>query len=175
MQILDACCGSKMFWYDKDNSLTTYMDNREIDTTLCDGRKLVIKPDIIADFTNVPFDDGTFDLVVFDPPHLINAGANSWLAQKYGVLPKDWQDYLRKGFSECFRALRTHGILIFKWNTAQIPFNDVVKLAPEPPLFGDRRSDTRWTVFCKGAREQEECKAHLREDRQKLMGKEWKE
>lgn len=29
MKILDACCGSKMFWFDKDNEYTTYMDIRE--------------------------------------------------------------------------------------------------------------------------------------------------
>lgn len=26
MKILDVCCGSKMFWYDKQEAHTTYMD-----------------------------------------------------------------------------------------------------------------------------------------------------
>ncbi|QHJ78327.1 MAG: hypothetical protein [Bacteriophage sp.] len=28
MKILDACCGSKMFWYNKHEPHTTYIDNR---------------------------------------------------------------------------------------------------------------------------------------------------
>ena len=48
--ILDACCGSRMFWFDKAEPHTTYIDNRELEDTLCDGRKLTINPDIVADF-----------------------------------------------------------------------------------------------------------------------------
>lgn len=47
---MDACCGSRMFWFDKENPNVTFMDNRELEDTLCDGRKLVIKPDIVGDF-----------------------------------------------------------------------------------------------------------------------------
>lgn len=81
-RILDACCGSKMFWFDKNHEDVIFMDNRELSTTLCDGRKLIVKPDLIADFRNMPFDDESFYLVVFDPPHLIKAGNSSWLAKK---------------------------------------------------------------------------------------------
>ena len=28
IQILDACCGGKMFWFDKHEPHTTYLDNR---------------------------------------------------------------------------------------------------------------------------------------------------
>lgn len=27
-KILDACCGSRMFWFNKENKNTVYMDNR---------------------------------------------------------------------------------------------------------------------------------------------------
>lgn len=87
--ILDACCGSRMFWYNKKNPNVTYMDNRVLHTTLSDGRKLIIEPDVIGDFRNMPFPDNSFYQVIFDPPHLIHAGANSWLAKKYGVLNGD--------------------------------------------------------------------------------------
>lgn len=46
MKILDACCGSKMFWFDREHKETVYMDNRTENTTLCDGRKLIVKPDM---------------------------------------------------------------------------------------------------------------------------------
>lgn len=29
MRILDVCCGSRMFWYDKHELHTTYMDIRK--------------------------------------------------------------------------------------------------------------------------------------------------
>ena len=29
MKILDVCCGSKMFWYDKNNKDVTFVDNRK--------------------------------------------------------------------------------------------------------------------------------------------------
>ena len=74
--ILDACCGSRMFWFDKSNKNTVFMDNRTLEDTLCDGRTLSVHPDVIGDFRNIPFDDNTFKLVVFDPPHLIHAGEN---------------------------------------------------------------------------------------------------
>lgn len=151
-RILDACCGSRMFWYDRENKHTIYQDNRELNTTLCDGRKLEIKPDTFGDFRKMDYADNTFDLVVFDPPHLNKAGKNSWLAQKYGVLAENWQEDIKAGFEECFRVLRPFGTLVFKWNEVQIPFSEVVKLAPEEPLFGDKRVNTRWVVFCKGAR-----------------------
>lgn len=153
-EILDACCGSKMFWYDRNNEHTCYVDCRKADETLCDGRRLEVKPDVLADFRDMPFPDNAFNLVVFDPPHLYRAGANSWLAKKYGVLPPEfeWQEYLKAGFTECYRVLRPFGVLLFKWNSDQIPFAEVIKLAPEKPLLGDRTGKTRWTVFVKGAR-----------------------
>ena len=85
-RVLDPCCGSKMFWFDKNNPDVEFCDCRELNANLCDGRKLIIKPDIITDFTNLPFDDNTFWHVVFDPPHMITLGENSWMAKKYGVL-----------------------------------------------------------------------------------------
>ena len=32
IKILDACCGSRMFWFDKNESHTTFMDIRLIKT-----------------------------------------------------------------------------------------------------------------------------------------------
>lgn len=63
-KILDACCGSRMFWFDKNNPDVVFADNRKLDTTLCDGRTLVIEPDMIIDFRDMPFNDNTFKGVV---------------------------------------------------------------------------------------------------------------
>lgn len=85
-RVLDPCCGSRMFWFDKNNPDVEFCDIREFEDTLCDGRKLSVAPDTIADFTNLPFEDNTFWHIVFDPPHMTSLGENSWMAKKYGVL-----------------------------------------------------------------------------------------
>lgn len=72
--ILDACCGSRMFWFNKENPMALYMDNRELEDTLCDGRSLQVKPDVVGDFRHMPFENESFRLVVFDPPHLRTQG-----------------------------------------------------------------------------------------------------
>jgi SAM-dependent methyltransferase len=149
-RILDACCGSRMFWFDRQNDDVLYMDNRQLNDELCDGRKLEINPDVVADFRNMPFEDDSFYLVVFDPPHLLKAGENSWLAKKYGKLDQSWRDDIAKGFSECMRVLKPNGSLIFKWNEDQIKLSEILKVIDEQPLFGNRRNKTHWLVFMKG-------------------------
>lgn len=139
-----------MFWFDKENEYVLFTDNRELDTTLCDGRKLTVKPDKIVDFRNMPYNDNIFKMVVFDPPHLIKAGEKSWLRQKYGILPNDWQQYIKQGFDECFRVLELHGTLVFKWNEEQIKLKEIISAIGHKPLFGDKRSKTHWLVFMKG-------------------------
>lgn len=148
--ILDVCCGSRMFYFDKNNKNTIYMDNRKYEDVLCDGRKLEVKPDIIGDFRNIPFDDETFKLVIFDPPHLVRIGQSSWMVKKYGKLNKDtWPQDIKKGFEECFRVLVTNGILIFKWNEEQIKLSQILKCTDIKPLFGNKRAKTHWIVFVK--------------------------
>lgn len=149
-KILDACCGSRMFWFDRHHPDVVFMDNREIENTLCDGRQLVIKPDILADFRSIPYPDKTFKLVVFDPPHLIRAGKTSWMAKKYGVLNDTWRQDIKQGFNECMRVLDQHGVLVFKWNEDQIKLSQILKAIDYTPLFGDRRAKTHWLVFMKG-------------------------
>ena len=109
MKILDACCGSKLFWFDKDNEYTTYMDIRE-ESFEIHGKKVNVKPDVVADFRSMPFDDDIYDLIVFDPPHLKWAGPNSIMKAQYGQLDKNtWPDDIRQGMSECMRVLKPIG------------------------------------------------------------------
>ena len=56
IRILDACCGSRMFWFDKKEPHTTYMDRREEEFEI-HKKKINVKPDIVADFRDMPFDD----------------------------------------------------------------------------------------------------------------------
>ena len=147
--ILDVACGGRMFWFDKQNPLAVFMDNRELEDTLCDGRTFTVKPDVLADFREIPFPDKTFKLVVFDPPHLIKAGKESWLAKKYGVLEGTWKKDIKQGFDECMRVLDDYGVLVFKWSTDQISASEALKAIGQKPLFGSRKGKTRWLIFMK--------------------------
>ncbi|ELY2741320.1 class I SAM-dependent methyltransferase [Cronobacter turicensis] len=142
-----------MFWFDKEDERALFSDIRAEQHTLCDGRSLVINPDIIADFRSLPFADASFPVVVFDPPHLERAGPNGWQGKKYGKLTNTWRDDLRAGFSEAFRVLRPHGVLIFKWNETQIPVGRIIELTDVRPVIWQRtgKSDkTHWIIFVKG-------------------------
>lgn len=150
--ILDPCCGNRMMWFDKAQPDTVFGDIRTEKRPLRDGRTLNVAPDVLMDFTAIPFPDRTFSLVVFDPPHLTRAGFNSWLRAKYGVLGKHWEEDLRAGFAECFRVLKSDGVLIFKWNETQVPVRKVLSLAGHKPLFGHRsgkKANTHWITFMK--------------------------
>lgn len=151
--ILDACCGSRMCWFDKNNSMVTFMDIRQEECTLCDGRSLEVTPDIVGDFRNMPFADNSFYLILFDPPHLKHLGKKSWMAKKYGRLLPSWEDDIRQGFNECMRVLKPYGTLIFKWNEQQISTTKVIDIIGQTPLFGHhsgKGGKTIWMCFMKG-------------------------
>ena len=151
--ILDMCCGSRMFWFDKHDERAVFTDIRAEEHDLCDGRRLVISPDLIAYFRALPFSDASFPVVVFDPPHLERVGDNAWMGKKYGRLNKDtWCADIRAGFKEAFRVLRPHGVLIFKWNETQILVSQIPALTDEKPAIGQRmgkNDKTHWIVFVK--------------------------
>lgn len=159
-QVLDACCGSRMFWFDKNDARAVFVDIRRERHDLPDvssrggQRELVIDPDYQADFTALPFPDDTFHLVVFDPPHFQRNGAKSWMGLKYGTLEGDWKQMLRDGFSECFRVLKPHGTLIFKWCADEVRVSEILALTPHKPLFGHKsgkQQKTHWIAFMKDA------------------------
>lgn len=157
--ILDACCGSRMFWFNPNNPSVVFCDNRRLETQAIwksdNGeavRYCTVKPDVLADFRALPFPDESFWHVVFDPPHLLHVGDNAWMAKKYGKLPKEWMPYIRDGFRECWRVLKVNGTLIFKWNETQIPTREVIEAIGIQPLYGHksgRASKTHWMAFFK--------------------------
>lgn len=88
--ILDVCCGSRMFWFNKMHPNTLYLDNRTLPPTLqTNGATITVAPDEVMDFRHLELPDSHFKLVVFDPPHIIKRGGKrSWMAEKYGELDK---------------------------------------------------------------------------------------
>jgi hypothetical protein len=143
-----------MFWFDRADKRALFVDKRRehchADTR--EGRReIVVDPDQLADFRNLPFPDNTFTLVVFDPPHTF-AGPNGWTRKKYGTLEKTWREDISAGFRECFRVLCPLGTLVFKWCEHRVPVSTILTLTPERPLFGQRcgtTAKTHWIVFSK--------------------------
>ena len=151
--VLDPASGSRMFYFDREDERVLFGDIRSEQHVLCDGRALNINPDAMTDFRDLPFPDESFSVVIFDPPHLVNAGPKSWLAAKYGKLNREtWREDLTAGFSECFRVLKPNGVLIFKWADVQMPVSQILALTPEKPLVGHKSgkaAKTHWITFMK--------------------------
>jgi len=161
--ILDATCGDRTIWFQKNEPHTIYCDKRREEwegdfgkTLRADGKKkhrhLVIDPDVQCDFTDLPFDDNSFNLVVFDPPHIPNLSAGAWMRKSYGSLDGDWKPMIRKGFEECMRVLKPEGVLIFKWSDISVSTREILNVIGQEPLFGHRsgkKMNTHWMCFMK--------------------------
>lgn len=121
--IIDVACGSKMFWFDKNNPNVEFCDIREVPYhEYYPKRYLEIKPDTVCDFTALPFPD------------------------------KNWPQMIHDGFAECMRVLDDYGTLIFKWSEVQIPLKKVLEAIGHEPLFGHRSGKnmkTHWLAFMK--------------------------
>ena len=164
-KVIDVCCGGRSFWFDKENPNVEFCDIRnEGDIQLCNGQTIRVAPDTVCDFTDLPFEDNTYYLAVFDPPHLIGKKETAWMVKKYGSLPSDgWQEILKKGFQECMRVLKPNGVLIFKWNEVEVPISKILHLFGKQPLFGHssgKRMNTHWVCF-------------MKEAEQWMLGKSW--
>lgn len=155
-RILDACCGGRMFWFDKQNPDVLFVDKRVMKPEVVGHgvhkRTRSCQPDKVMDFRNLELPDESFYMVVFDPPHLF-LGKNSHTAKVYGSLDREtWKDDLRAGFRECFRVLKKNGTLIFKWHEFNVPLKEVLALCDQKPLFGHKSGKaqmTHWVAFIK--------------------------
>ena len=115
---------------------------------------LPLRTSAIEDQMRTLFLYDMINFVVFDPPHLINCGKNSWLAKKYGTLDKDtWQETLSKGLSECLRVVKPGCVVAMKWSERDIKTTELLKILPQKPAFGDKSGTTRWLFFVKKTEE----------------------
>ena len=152
--ILDACCGSRMFWLDKIQENTIFIDNRSYDKGFIDNRpNREFKPDMIMDFRDLKFPDKKFKLIVMDPPHLVGKPDGCRMTKTYGVLNKEtWKEDIKKGFDECWRCLEDYGILVFKWNDSSVKRKELLQVLNKPYLFGHPNGSkipTHWFCFMK--------------------------
>lgn len=154
--ILDACCGGKMFWFNKNHPNTIYIDKRIAEKghiPYVQAKNHAVLPDKIMDFKQLRFMDKSFKLVVFDPPHIVQSKNNGYQQAKYGYLePATWKQDIEKGFRECWRVLEDYGILIFKWNEVSKPVKEILSIIEKEPLFGHKAGKTQkthWLCFMK--------------------------
>ena len=152
--VLDPASSMRSFYFNKTDERVVFGDIREDEThLLTNGQTITIKPDEVMDFRAIPYPDESFQMVVFDPPHRIKLTAESDFIKKYGSLEREsWQDDLAKGFSECFRVLKTNGTLVFKWSEVSIKLTEVLALTDQKPILGHpsgKRMGTHWVLFIK--------------------------
>ena len=97
-----------------------------------DGDKIVtldikpeLKPNVVANAEEMPFQENTFDLILADPPY-----EDNW--KKYGTK----KIKKRKVFSECRRVLKPGGYLVWldtivpQWRKAEFQYRGVVAVLP---------------------------------------------
>jgi len=155
--ILDMTCGYRSMWFQKQDKGTIYLDKRNLEKHRTpDNRFLEVRPTVQADNRCLPFKDDVFNLVLFDPPHIItDSFPQTNLTIKYGYLRKNSfvKDFLY-AIREGFRVLKNNSFLILKWNTTNKTLRQILSICPVPPLFGTQvksnyKNETWFLVFRK--------------------------
>lgn len=151
-------CGGRSIWFQKNHPHTIYFDQRDVEYEQTFGsdpsaRHIKVHPDVMGDFRDLPFPDNTFNLVVFDPPHIIQR-TDSWITKGYGRYEskEEMMSSVVKGISEGMRVLKPRGVLIFKWADISMSVQEILSAVRLTPLFGHKsgkKSGTHWLCFMK--------------------------
>jgi len=162
MKILDSTASNISMWYQKENPFTIFLDKRcgkeyscTANTHKQSDRIIRIFPDIQAQWQNLPFKSDSFDMVIWDPPHLFKDEGKtpSLMSKRYGLFYNgNWKEMVTKGSCELFRVLKSNGIFILKWCEVNKDVSEVLKLLPYSPMFGTRtgqKNNTHWICFIK--------------------------
>jgi len=131
MKILDMTAGNRAVWFDKNNPLVTFIDKRK-----------KVKPDLVMDSTKTKFKKGTFDLIIFDPPHM-NCGKKSNMSRIYGHhTTKQILKFISGTGKEAHRVSKSNALMALKWNNHDIRLQRVFDLMPQwEPLCGHLTKD----------------------------------
>lgn len=110
-KILDATVNGGRFWRGSKRKVTG-MD--------IDPRH---NPDIVADNTDMPLDDGSYDVIVYDPPHIPNQGRDNQkdFGKRFGLVLKSSKENhytfshtFPPFLKDAYRVLKPEGILFCK-------------------------------------------------------------
>jgi hypothetical protein len=145
MKILDMSAGNRAIWYNKNHPMALYIDKRES-----------VKPDLVANTCDLNMiENGIYDLIVFDPPHL-NCGKNSNMSKVYGYhTTKEILETIEGSAKEAHRVSKQNALMALKWNCHSIRLQRVFDLMPQwEPLFGaltkngpGAKSKTYWCMM----------------------------
>jgi hypothetical protein len=145
MKILDMSAGNRAVCREKQYADAVYVDLRPS-----------VKPTVCADTRCLPFNNGVFDLIVFDPPH-VNFGKNAKLSKLYGWhTTAGIRNIIRISSSEAYRVSKQDALMAFKWNDHDQKFDSVLALMDDwwKPLFGHcvamrtkHASSTQWMML----------------------------
>lgn len=144
MRILDATAGSRAVWFDKNYP----------DAVFLDARPGLYPGNCRGDSRRTSFPSNSFDLVVFDPPHM-TCGPRSQMARRYGhYLTAEIRDLVRDSFMEFYRLLRPDGLVAFKWNDHDTSLDKVLepvvgfdRLVGVPTAMRTKHSSTTYWVL----------------------------
>jgi len=134
-RILDATVNGGRFWKQSERPVT--------------GLDIEIKhkPQVVADNTHMPFRNGAFDVVVYDPPHIPNQGKDRQkdFNTRFGLVLRSSKEnsytfaHTYPPFTrEAHRVLKTEGILLCKitdyvhhhrYNWAHLDFIQAARVA----------------------------------------------
>jgi SAM-dependent methyltransferase len=110
-RILDATVNAGRFWVGSSRNVVGMDINPKVE------------PDVVGDNTDMPFEDQSFDVVVYDPPHIPNQGKDKAkdFNTRFGLVIKS---SIEQGYnfshlyppfvSEAYRVLKKDGILLCK-------------------------------------------------------------
>lgn len=158
---LDLTFGSGLFWKSPvPPGLTITTNNLDPSS----------RADLHLDFTDTGLPDGSYDLAVYDPPHLADLGAASFMRARFGTARSEgFRAMIEGGALEAWRIARV-GILVkladgphggryqqlTRWVEGVIPVPPVFELhaigRPTPRSAGEisrvpRGNDASWLVF----------------------------
>lgn len=111
MAILDATVNQGRFWRDTQRKVVGVDIDRKV------------APDVVADNCNMPWRDLSFDVVVYDPPHIPNQGKDRSkdFNDRFGLVVKslakngyNLTHTFRPFLQEAHRVLRNDGVLFCK-------------------------------------------------------------
>lgn len=140
-RILDMTAGAREIWFEPGRAV--FIDKR-----------MIVRPDVVASWPELPFKSGIFDLIIFDPPHLMNTTGR--FAERYGpmTVAQLTQDLLA-GAREARRVARDGAMMALKWATHDVGLHRVLSHLPGwRPLFGHKvgtrtrhKSDVFWCML----------------------------
>lgn len=147
--ILDATAGGRHMWFDKMPDDVLFVDKRVVPPGAIVQKSLwEVRPDVQADYTSLPFADDSFEMVVFDPPHIYRENPSGIITTTYGTFQD--LDEVVAGLHECYRVASRW--LVFKWSGVENPLSDIFKRTTLRPLFGHPTvRDTMWMMFDKAS------------------------